>query len=152
MISPELLRNFPHFSGLPYECLKEIAMISKERAFDPGDDLFYEGNLATHLCLILSGEVSIVYRLGDDREVVADSLIKGDAFGWSAILEPHKLTASCRGAKGGKYIAIEAEALRRICDENYACGYHIVREVSKTLRDRLSAMRVQIAAGQVVRV
>ncbi len=148
MISPELLRGFPHFSGATSDCLKDIAMISRERAFDSGETLFHEGNLATHFCLLLSGEVSIVYRLGDNREVVADSLIKGDAFGWSAILEPHQLTASCRGAKSGNFIAIEAEGLRRICDENYACGYHIVRGVSKALRDRLSALRVQIAAGQ----
>lgn len=148
MISPELLRNFPHFSGVSYECLKDIAMIGSEREFDSEETLFREGNLATHLCLMLSGEVSIVYRLGDDREVVADNLIKGDAFGWSAILEPHQMTASCRGAKSGKFIAIEAEELRRICEENIACGYQIVREVSKTLRDRLSAMRVQIAAEQ----
>jgi len=147
MISPELLRNFPHFSGLSYEYLKAIAMISSEREFEPEEALFHEGNLASHLCLMLSGEVSIVYRLGDDREVVADNLIKGDAFGWSAILEPHQLTATCRGAKRGKFIAIEAEGLRRICVEDYACGYHIVQEVSKTLRDRLSTMRVQIAAG-----
>ena len=148
MISPELLRNFPHFAVVSPECLKDIAMISMEREFDAEETLFDEGNLATHLCLMLSGEVSIIYRLGDNREVVADSLIKGDAFGWSAILEPHQLTASCRGAKSGKFIAIEAEGLRQICGENYACGYHIVLGVSKTLRDRLSAMRVQIAAGQ----
>ncbi len=148
MISPELLRSFPHFSGVSYECLKDIAMISRERTFDSGETLFNEGNVATHLCLLLSGEVSIVYRLGDNREVVADNLIKGDAFGWSAILEPHQLTASCRGAKSGKFIAIEAERLRQICAEDYACGYHIVRGVSKALRDRLSALRVQIAAGQ----
>jgi len=36
MISPELLRNFPHFSGLSYECLKAIAMISDEREFEKG--------------------------------------------------------------------------------------------------------------------
>lgn len=148
MITPESLRSFPHFSGVSLECLKDIAMISREREFDAEETLFHEGNVATHLCLVLSGEVSIVYSLGDNREVVADSLIKGDAFGWSAILEPHQLTASCRGAKSGKFIAIEAERLRQICVEDYACGYLIVRGVSKALRDRLSALRVQIAAGQ----
>lgn len=148
MISPELLRGFPHFSGATSDCLKDIAMISRERTFDSEETLFHEGNVATHLCLLLSGEVSIVYRLGDNQEVVADNLIKGDAFGWSALLEPHQLTASCRGAKSGKFIAIEAAGLRLICDENHACGYHIVRGVSKALRDRLSAMRVQIAAAQ----
>ena len=89
MISPELLRSFPHFSGVSYECLKDIAMISRERTFDSGETLFNEGNVATHLCLLLSGEVSIVYRLGDNREVVADNLIKGMHLGgprsWSLI-------------------------------------------------------------------
>ena len=36
MISPELLRNFHHFSGVSYECLKKISMISKEKELDPG--------------------------------------------------------------------------------------------------------------------
>ena len=148
MISPELLRVFPHFSSGSPDCLKAIAQISKEVDFTADEPLFREGNTATHFCLMLSGEVSIVYRLGDDREVVADTLIKGDAFGWSAILEPHTLTATCRGAKNGKFVAIDGQGLRKICDDDNPCGYHIVQELSKTLRDRLSAMRVQIAAGQ----
>ncbi len=146
MVSPELLRHYPYFAGVTDKCLKDIAMVSKKREFQVGEDLIIEGNTATNLCLMVSGEVNVIYRLGDDREVVADSLIKGDAFGWSALLEPHILTASCRGHKEGEIIEIQAENLRSICDENIACGYQIISEVSKTLRDRLSAMRVQIAA------
>ena len=146
MISSELLRQYPHFAGITDDCLKDIAMVSEKREFEAGEDLMVEGNTAKSLCLMISGEVSVIYRLGDDREVVADSLVKGDAFGWSALLEPHILTASCRGHKDGEIIKIDAEHLRSICDENIFCGYQILGEVSKTLRDRLSAMRVQIAA------
>lgn len=145
MVSPELLRQYPHFAGISDDCLKAIAMVSEKREFQAGEDLLIEGNTATSLCLMVSGEVNVIYRLGDDREVVADSLVKGDAFGWSALLEPHILTASCRGHKDGEIIEIEAENLRSICDENLVCGYQILNEVSKTLRDRLSALRVQIA-------
>ena len=146
MVSPELLRQYPHFAGVTEDCLKAIAMVSEKRGFQAGEDLLIEGHTATKLCLMVSGEVNVIYRLGDDREVVADSLVKGDAFGWSALLEPHILTASCRGHKEEEIIKIDAENLRSICDENIACGYQIISEVSKTLRDRLSAMRVQIAA------
>ncbi len=146
MISPELLRQYPHFAGVTNDCLKAIAMASEKREFQAGEDLLIEGNPATSLCLMVSGEVDVIYRLGDDREVVADSLVKGDAFGWSALLAPHVLTASCRGHKAGEIIEIEALVLRAICEDNIACGYQIINEVSKTLRDRLSAMRVQIAA------
>jgi hypothetical protein len=73
-------------------------------------------------------------------------LIKGDAFGWSAFVEPHIMTASCIANNNGEYIAIEAEGLRHICDANPVCGYRVALELVKLLRDRLSAMRVQIAA------
>jgi CRP-like cAMP-binding protein len=146
MVSPELLRQYPHFAGVTEDCLKKIAMVSEKRGFQAGEDLLIEGNTATKLCLMISGEVNVIYRLGDDREVVADSLVKGDSFGWSALLEPHILTASCRGHKDGEIIEIEALSLRSICDEDIPCGYQILNGVAKTLRDRLSAMRVQIAA------
>ena len=145
MISPELLRRYPHFTGVTEDCLKDIAMVSEKKQFSVGDDLVIEGNPATKLFLMISGEMHIIYRLGDDSEVIADSLVSGDAFGWSALLEPHVLTASCRASKAGELIEIDAEKLRSICAENITCGYQILQEVSKILRDRLSAMRVQIA-------
>ena len=78
MISTQLLRYYPHFSGLSEDYLLQISNISSKGQFKAGDELFVEGALATHFCLIMSGEVNIVYTLGDNRTVVADGLIKGD--------------------------------------------------------------------------
>ena len=147
MISTQLLKSYPHFSALSEDELVQIAKISDNRQFNTGDELFVEGAPATHFCLIKSGEVNIVYLLGDNRTVVADTLIKGDAFGWSALAEPHQMTASCVANKNGEYIAIEAYGLRQICNANPTCGYSIALELIKLLRDRLSALRVQIAAN-----
>ena len=148
LISPQSLKYFPHFAGLNDEYLRQIALISDKVNFEAGDVLFVEEALATHLCILTSGTVDIVYRLGDNRTLVADTLIAGDAFGWSALLEPYKLTATSVGSKTGEYIRIEGEGLRRICDENPACGYRVTMELCKLLRDRLSALRIQIAAAQ----
>ena len=146
MISPEELRRFAHFSGVSYDCLKKIANFSKERAVKVGDRVFGEGDTAKHFRLIKSGAVDIVYLLGDGREVITDTLVKGDALSWSALLEPYRLTASGVASKEGVIIEIEAEGLRQICKEDLACGFKVLEEVSKTLRSRLSALRVQIAA------
>lgn len=148
LISSQSLRYFPHFAGLNDEHLRQIALISDRVNFEAGDVLFVEEAFATHLCILISGTVDIVYRLGDNRTVVADTLIAGDAFGWSALLEPYKLTATSVGSKPGEYIRIEGEGLRIICDENPECGYRVTMELCKLLRDRLSALRVQIAAAQ----
>jgi CRP/FNR family transcriptional regulator len=147
MISVEELRYYPHFSGISNHDLKAVAMISSEMNYKKGDRLFLEGNTATHLMFLKSGEVNIVYRLGDGRDVVADTLVAGDTVAWSAVLPPHRLTASGVGNKDGTLILIEAEGLRNLCDQNFEFGYLLMKEIARTLRSRLSAMRVQVAAG-----
>ena len=42
MISPEVLRRYPHFAGVPEDCLKSVAMISDERSFKADETIFQE--------------------------------------------------------------------------------------------------------------
>lgn len=146
MISPERLRRYPHCAGAPDDLLKAVAMLARERSFKAGERLFEEGATATRLMFLDAGEVDIVYRLGDNREVAVETLVEGDLMAWSALLEPYRLTATGVARKDGLAIEIEAEALRRICEENPAHGYVMMTQVAKTLRDRLAATRVQLAA------
>ncbi len=148
MISPEVLRRYPYFAGLSAEYLNKIATISRIRNFEEGEELFKEENTATQLMVLISGEVHIVYQLGDGSSAIADTLVAGDPLAWSALLEPHRLTASGIARKAGSLIEIEAEELRRMCKVNTDFGFVMMKEVAKTLRSRLSAMRVQAAAWQ----
>lgn len=147
MISPERLRRYPHCAGAPDDLLKAVAMLAQERPFKAGDRLFEEGATATKLMFLDSGEVDIVYRLGDDREVAVETLVEGDLMAWSALLDPYRLTATGLARKDGVAIEIEAEKLRQICQENPSHGFVMMTQVAKTLRDRLSATRVQLAAA-----
>jgi hypothetical protein len=62
MISTQILRYFPHFSGLEEDALGQIASISDKKEFDAGEELFTEGDRASHFCLWRAGQVNIVYR------------------------------------------------------------------------------------------
>ena len=145
MESHELMR-YPYFAGLPQSALQEIAWISTLRPFKAGDRLLEEGAKATHLIVIKSGRVDIIYRLGDKREVTAESIVGGEAIGWSALLEPYKLTASVVGVKDGELIAIQGTKLRELCEMDTWLGYQLMSEIAKGLRDRLNGLRVQLAA------
>ncbi len=81
-MSPESLRYYPHFAAVPDDGRKDIAMSSEKIQFSPGDDLLTNGNPATTFCHMASGEVNVIYRLENDSEVVAETLVRGDAFGW----------------------------------------------------------------------
>ena len=147
MLSTQVLRRYPHFAGLGEEQRREIIQISRMRDFEEGEELFREGNRATHFMILMLGEIEIIYQLGDGREVVADTLVAGDALAWSALLEPHTLTASGVARKAGSLLEIEAKELRKLCEDSTDFGYLMLKEVGKTLRDRLSSMRVQTAVS-----
>jgi CRP/FNR family cyclic AMP-dependent transcriptional regulator len=146
MISPQEFRRYRYFASVSGEMLHAIATCSSLRQFKAGERLFEEGALASHLMVVKSGQVDLIYRLGDNREVVAESAISGDVIAWSAVLAPYKLTASAVGSKDGELIEIEGKQLREICDADLSLGYQLMTEIAKGLRDRLTGLRVQIAA------
>ena len=146
MMQSKELRRYRYFAGFPHSLLEQIAWISSIRPFKAGDRLIEEGAVASHLIIVKSGQVDIIYRLGDGREVTAESAVSGDVIAWSALLEPFQLTASGVGSKDGELIAIEATRLREMCEQDSWLGYQLMTEIARALRDRLTGIRVQLAA------
>ncbi len=158
MISPETLRRYAHFAGLSEDCLKEVALLSEERAFKSGDRLFEEssgykasariyekGEEATHLMILTKGEVDIVFSLAEGEEVVVGTLVDGDMMAISALIPPHQFTASGIAKKDGQLIAISAPELRALCDENPELGYRLMAAAAAAIKQRLTDTRVQLA-------
>ena len=142
------LQRYRYFAGLPESAMQELAWISSLRQFKAGERLLEEGARATHLLIVKSGQVDIVYRLGDGREVTAESAIAGEVLAWSSLLEPYKLTASLVGTKDGELIALEGTKLRELCEADTWLGYQLMTEIARVLRDRLTGLRVQLAAAR----
>ena len=142
----EELRRYRYFAGLPLSVLDQIASISSLRRFEAGERLLEEGAQASHLMIVKSGQVDVVYRLGDGREVTAESALAGDVIAWSAMLEPFILTASGVGSKEGELIALDGAKLRELCAADTSLGYQLMTEIARGLRDRLTGLRVQLAA------
>ncbi len=87
MISPEVLRRYPYFSGISNESLKQLAMIAEEKSIPANCAMFHEGDSASHLSVILKGEVNIQYTLGNGELRTVDTLVDGDLLMWSALVE-----------------------------------------------------------------
>jgi CRP-like cAMP-binding protein len=146
MMRYQELQRYRYFASLPQSALEEIAWISSLRPFKAGERLLEERARATHLLIVKSGQVDINYRLGDGREVTAESVVGGDVIAWSALLEPFLLTASVVGSKDGELIAMEGGKLRELCEADTWLGYQLMTEIARGLRDRLTGLRVQLAA------
>jgi CRP-like cAMP-binding protein len=145
MISPEVLRRYPYFAGIDDESIKHLAMIAEEKAVPANTVMFREGDAATHLSVILKGEVSIQYILGTGELRTVDTLVDGDLLMWSALVEPYKATAVGTTTKETHLACIDAAKLRLLCEKQPVLGYRLMTQVAKLLAHRLEGARVQLA-------
>ncbi|UCF67730.1 MAG: cyclic nucleotide-binding domain-containing protein [Acidobacteriota bacterium] len=146
MLSTEVLRRLPYFAGVHEESLRKVAMISEERSFSAGDILFREGEPATHLFLIVSGEVDIQLVMGDGEHRTADTLVAGDLIVWSSLVEPFRTRFHGVARKDTSVIAIEAKSLRALLETDMTLGYRMMSGVANALSHRLAGARVQLAS------
>jgi CRP-like cAMP-binding protein len=145
MISPELLRRYPHFAGLSEQQLKTLAMLGQQRTYKAGDVLAEEGRPATHLFVLMEGGVDVRYRLPDGGSVTVDTLGPGDLMGWSSLIEPYRLTATLVAREDSRVLTLDGAKVRQACEEDTGLGYHLACQVAKALRSRLQSTRLQLA-------
>jgi len=147
MISPEMLRRFNCFSPVREESLQALATIAREESVAAGRHLFGEGDPADTLSLIVDGEVDVRYLLGSGESRVVDTLIAGDIVGWSALVEPYKMTGIATTCKPTRLIRIQAKPLRELCERDPLLGYRLSTQVVRLLADRLEATRAHLATA-----
>lgn len=147
MISTQRLRRFPHFANMPLDVLNFIAEHSHSRNFKSEERILIEGNTARELMFLEKGKVNIIYHLGDDRDVVVDTIIPGETFSWSAALPPHKLSATAIAIEDGELFGFESESLLELCGSYPGIGCTLMTEIAQVLRRRLINARVQLASA-----
>ena len=107
--------------------------------------MFREGDPATHLSVILKGEVNIQYALGNGELRTVDTLVDGDLLMWSALVEPYGPPRWARPRKTPNWPASTPPRLRLLCEEQPMLGYRLMTQVAKLLAHRLDGARVQLA-------
>jgi CRP-like cAMP-binding protein len=148
MISPEVLRRFSCFAPISEESLKAVAMMARAECLKAGNRLFGEGDPADCMSIIVDGTVDIQYHLANGDLRTVDTLIAGDIVGWSALVEPYKMTGTATASKDTNLIMVDAKPLRTLCERDPLLGYRLLKQVARLLADRLNAARVQLAAAE----
>ena len=153
MISPEILRRFPYFSGLNSSQLQALADITEQISFGKGTTIFEESQPANNLYLLVSGVVDLFYKSEEEfrpqsrKEFSVGEINPGEPFGLSALLEPHVLTATARASQSCQVLEIDAVALRGLCEKDHDLALLLMVQTAKALVVRLTAVRVQLAAA-----
>jgi CRP-like cAMP-binding protein len=159
MVSPELIRRYPFFSGLDYDHVVKLANVADEQTVEAGQYIFHEGDELENFYLILEGAVAIILEVPDrdveqqlsgqltgklkTKDVITSTVGTGDVFGWSGLIPPHKSTAGAKAITPCRVVAFNCEELWQIFEEDCRFGYIMTQKGAQVIRERLRDMRIE---------
>lgn len=138
----EALQNIPLFAKIDASKLKLLAFTSERVSYDPGQDLFKQGDPGDAAYIILDGEADIIVDTPGGELVVA-SMKKNDFVGDIAILCDVPRTATVRATKPLSTLVITKDLFFQLVTEFPDMSVAIMRELAqrlhKTTQDLLAA-------------
>ena len=134
------LRETDIFAGLSNHDLEQIAGICDLRTYQAGERCAVQGKTADELGIVNEGKVAVEIRLEVapyTQTLNIATLTKGNAFAWSALVEPHVLTASVRCIGKARAFHIKASDLQRLFRERPSIEHVVMKHLATIMSSRL---------------
>lgn len=147
MISTEILQSFSLFSGLSQAELAGIAKLCRERTYESDSVIFTIGGSAADVYLLKTGKVNIQIEFKIyDYEIMTTvyTVGKGEIFGWSALVPPHRLTASARCEGRADVLMINGKELMEFLEKDRRIGYVVMNNLSALISSRLASTTIAL--------
>lgn len=134
----ELLKGVELFAGLTQEQLERLARISRLVEVRDGETIFSQGEAGHTLYIIREGQVEVILEDPQAGGQTAVYLGRGQIFGEMALIDYGERSATIRCAsRKAVLVVIEREAFERLCAENTAIGYVVMRNMASDLSFKL---------------
>ena len=142
MVSSETLRRFSLLAGLEPAFLEGLSALSQSRSIEQEHWLFYEGDKAEALYLIVTGRVELKINIDPKRNtyVTLASLGEGDFFGWSAIVEPYIYSLGAITADSTQLVTFEGNDLRALLEKHPDQATGFMQIIVQTMATRLNTL------------
>lgn len=105
------------------------------------EKIFAERDRAESFYILEEGRVDLRFELPSkktSKQMTVTSIVKGECFGWSALIPPHKSTLSGYSCGKTKAIRIRGEDLNHVFDQESRAGYVFMKNLATTIGDRLT--------------
>ena len=121
-------------------------MLGDEVSLKAGEWLFHEGDEADSLYLVVHGSVDLKITLSQQRLEDLETIVEGEAIGWSAFVEPYQYTLGAVAATDVELVKLDGENLRNLMTQNPEIGYNLMCHVAQAIAKRLNDLRVRFVS------
>jgi CRP-like cAMP-binding protein len=136
-IMPEELKKNPLFESLDLDEIRRIIGFAERNSYAKGDFVFSQDAEARKLYVIEEGLVNIILQLRPDRQLTIATEAKGGAFGWAALLPPHRHGAAAKCLEPCQLLEIDGNKLRGICYQEPILGVKFMEGLARFIASRL---------------
>jgi CRP/FNR family transcriptional regulator, dissimilatory nitrate respiration regulator len=127
----ETLRRVPLFDGLTQRELEAVAGATRERRFQPGDEIVHEGQGGVGFFVIADGKAAVNVH-GEER----GTLGRGDSFGEVALLdESGKRSATITAVEPVRVFGLTAWQFTPLLEQHPGIAIKLARLLARRLRE-----------------
>ena len=153
MIGIDFLQSVGIFKGLDDNQLTAVQGCCREERHKAGTQLFGEGQPASHLYIVKTGQVDLRFELPGrptSEKNTLSSIQEFKAFGWSSLAAPYtySLSAYC-ATRSCEVIKIDGQCLTRIFQEDNRLGYLVLSNMVRVIGKRFQKIEKLATAAPV---
>jgi CRP-like cAMP-binding protein len=130
----EVLRSTRIFAALDRAALLSLAMISKQRSYDRGQYLWYQGDSGDRLVVICSGIVKVVFTSRQGDEIVLVTLGRYESLGELAILDDSPRSASVIAVEPATVLMLPRTAVLKLMATHPSVLDSVLRSLGRLVR------------------
>ena len=138
-----MLKDIPLFGSIDRSKLKLLAFASKRVHFEPGQEVFHQGDPGDRAYVVIKGEVDVVLESEADQNTVA-TLGRNEIFGEMALISKMPRTTTIRARTHVVLLTLSQDVFLRMVEENSEIASAMMRvlaeRLASTLRDYSRAM------------
>jgi signal transduction histidine kinase len=130
------------FSSFPPDVLEELKREARARALQPGDVLFTEGQSDPDVFIVLSGEIRLTRRSGDQEELLAVHR-QGEFVGELSLLSGGPAAATARAVAPARVLQVKLGTFRRMVADGTPLARFALQATVTRLQDAETHIRQQ---------
>ncbi len=123
------------FKGVSQRFITRVANGAEEQSYNKNSVIFEKGEEASHFYVLAAGDVHIV--IVETQATLAVNR-PGEVFGWSALVEPYRYTATARCVRDARVLKISRDIVEAAIKDHPSEGIAVLNNLTRIIASRLS--------------